>query len=117
MSVFAGSAKSEIQLAPFLALSRSIPLIEFRPIGFVWHLRSNHEVGFTGLHARSSCKKRWRLLFPVHARAASYPASPDHFDFASAEMRTESARILPDSLAREYDLLRTVSLRQAHAKH
>jgi hypothetical protein len=30
---------------------------------------------------------------------------------------TESARVLPDSLAREYDLLRTVSLRQAHAKH
>src|SRR6516162_281585 len=35
-------------------MMRSIPLIEFGAIGFVRHLRANHEIGFPCLHARSS---------------------------------------------------------------
>src|SRR6516164_3263693 len=35
-------------------MMRSIPLIEFRAVGFVRHLRANHEIGFPCLHARSS---------------------------------------------------------------
>src|SRR5262249_61730553 len=36
---------------------RPIPLIEFRALALIWHLRSNHEIGFACLHVRSSCKK------------------------------------------------------------
>src|SRR4030095_16706429 len=35
-------------------MMRSIPLVKFRAVRFVWHLRSNHEVGFVRFHACSS---------------------------------------------------------------
>ena len=36
---------------------RSIPLIEFRAVGLVWHLRTNHEIGLPRFHARSSLRE------------------------------------------------------------
>src|SRR5262249_27253869 len=35
----------------------SIPLIKFRAVGLVWHLRSNHEIGLPRFHACSSLRE------------------------------------------------------------
>jgi hypothetical protein len=40
-----------------LQVVRSIPLIEFRAIGLVGHLRSNHEISFVRFHTSSSSEK------------------------------------------------------------
>src|SRR5262245_2635311 len=40
---------------------RSIPLVEFRALGFAWHLCSNHEIGLVCFNVRSLlCGLRYR---------------------------------------------------------
>src|SRR5947209_6260868 len=54
---------------------RSIPLVEFRALGFVWHLCSNHEIGLVCFHTRSLlCGLRF-----AHPRLTQrWPAVPAH---------------------------------------